>query len=183
MLSWYRLDPLYARFPDGADPADLLALAGPTGLTEALAAAEPLANRLIDERLANLPLADAVLEAARVVAARPSRHWDQGSSAISSRLAVPRAQVQHALRTLVNEWTTDPRQAAQQPLQALGEVKRRISRAIEVATQHRRTTPARHRDEPLQPDPEPAGSTYRTKPEAKRIPPPSRVGMPHTRTR
>ncbi len=131
MLSCYRLDPLYARLPDGTDPADLLAVAGPTALTDALAAAQPLAEQLIDERLANLPPTHAVLEAARVVAARPSRHWDHDSTAISSRLGVPTVQVRHALRTLVNEWNTDPRQAAQQPLQALGEVKRRISRAIE----------------------------------------------------
>jgi len=183
MLSCYRLDPLYARLPDGTDTADLLALAGPTALTEALAGAQPLADQLIDERLANLPPADAVLEAARVVAARPSRQWDQGSSAISSRLGVPTVQLRQALRRLVNQWNTDPRQAAQQPLQALGEVKRRISRAIEDPGEQRRTALARRLDQPHQPDPEPAGSTYRTKPEVRRLPLPSRAGMPHTRTR
>jgi DNA primase len=182
MLSCYRLDPLYARLPEGTDPADLLALAGPTGLTEALTAAQPLAERLLEERLANLPSADALLEAARVVAARPSRHWDQGSTAISSRLGVPRVQVRHALDTLVNQWTTDPRQAAQQPLQAIGEVKRRISKAIEVATQQHRTALPRHLDQRRQPDRQKAGNTSRT-PEEKRIPSPSRTGMPRNRTR
>ena len=176
------VDPLYARLPEGTGPAELVAVMGPTGLTAALAAAQPLAEQLIDERLANLPPTHAVLEAARVVAARPSRHWDQGSTAISTRLGVPTVQVRHALRTLVNQWNTDPRQAAQQPLQALGEVKRRISRAIEVATQHRRTALPRHLDQRRQPDPQPAGNTYRT-PEAKRIPPQSRTGMPRNRTR
>jgi hypothetical protein len=123
------VDPLYARLPEGTGPAELVAVMGPTGLTAALAAAQPLAEQLIDERLKNLPPTHALLEAARVVAARPSRHWDQGRTAISTRLGVPTVQVRHALRTLVNEWNTDPRQAAQQPLQALGEVKRRISRA------------------------------------------------------
>jgi DNA primase catalytic core len=182
MLSCYRLDPLYARLPDGTDPADLLALKGPTALTEALAAAQPLAEQLIDERLANLPPADALLEAARVVAARPSRHWDQGSTTISSRLAVPTVQVRHALHALVNQWNTDPRQAAQQPLQVLGEVKRRISKAIEVVTQHRRTALPRHLDQRRQPDPQEAGNTHRT-PEAKRIPPPRGAGMPRTQPR
>ncbi|HKN42428.1 MAG TPA: hypothetical protein VJW23_00785, partial [Propionibacteriaceae bacterium] len=134
---------------------------------------------LIDERLANLPPADALIEVARVVAARPSRHWNQGSTAISSRLGVPTVQVRHALRTLVDEWNTDPRQAAQQPLQALGEVKRRISREIELATQHHRTALPRHLDQPRQP----AGSKNRTKPELRRIPPPSRAGTPRTPTR
>ncbi len=183
MLSCYRLDPLHARLPDGTDPADLLALTGPTALTDALAAAQPLAEQLIDERLKNLPPTHAVLEAARVVAARPSRHWDQDSTAISTRLGVPTVQVRHALRTLANQWNTDPRQAAQQPLQALGEVKRRISSAIEDPGEQRRTAPARLLDQRRQPDPQPAGSTYRTKPEVRRIPPPSRAGTPHTRTR
>jgi DNA primase catalytic core len=182
MLSCYRLDPLYARLPDGTDPADLLAFKGPTGLTDMLAGAQPLAEQLIDERLKNLPSADAMLEAARVVAARPSRHWDQGGTAISSRLGAPRVQVRHALRTLVNEWNTDPRQAAQQPLQALGEVKRRISKANEVATQQHRTALPPHLDQRRQPNPQPAGNTNRT-PEAKRIPPPSRAGRSRTRTR
>jgi DNA primase catalytic core len=182
MLSCYRLDPRYARLPDGTDPADLLAIAGPTGLTDALAAAQPLAEQLIDERLNNLPPADAVLEATRVVAARPSRHWDQGSTAISSRLGVSRVQVRHALHTLVNDWNTDPRQAAQQPLQALGEVKRRISKVIELATQHRGTTLSHHLDQRRRPNRHEAGNTYKT-PEAKRIPPSSRTGTPRTPTR
>jgi DNA primase len=182
MLSSYRLDPLYARLPDGTDPADLLALKGPTALTDALTAAQPLAEQLINERLANLPPTDALLEAARVVAARPSRHWNQDSTTISSRLGVPRVQVRQALRTLVNDWNTDPRQAARQPLQALGEVKRRIPRTIELATQHRRTALPPQLDQRRQPNPQEAGNTYRT-PAAKRRPPPSRAGMPRTRTR
>jgi len=87
ILSCYRLDPLHARLPDGTDPADLLALGGPTALTEALTASQPLAERLLAERRANLPPADAVLEATRIVAARPSHYWKQGSSAINHNSA------------------------------------------------------------------------------------------------
>jgi DNA primase catalytic core len=142
-LSCYRLDPLYTPLPEGTDPADLLALRGPTALTEALRAAQPLADRLLNERLENLPPAQALLEAARVVAARPSRHWDHGSSAIGSRLRVPMAQVRHTMLTFVNEWNTDPRRAAQQPLQAISEVKRRISTLAKRPTEQRRTPLAR----------------------------------------
>jgi DNA primase catalytic core len=141
MLSCYRLDPLYARLLDGTDPADLLALRGPTALTKALAATQPLAERLLEERLANLPPAEALLEAARVVAARPSRRWDQDSSAISFRLGVPMAQVRHTLLTLVKQWNSDPRRAAQQPLQTIGEVKHRISTATASPAEQRRTPP------------------------------------------
>jgi DNA primase catalytic core len=127
LLTPYRLDPLYLRLPEGSDPADLLCRAGPAALTEALDGAQPLAQRLLDERLTNLPPTQALLEAVRVVAARPSRHWHPDSSEISSRLGVPTAQVRQHLLTLVREWNTDPRKAAQQPLQAVNEVKTRIS--------------------------------------------------------
>jgi DNA primase len=143
MLSCYRLDPHHAPLPEGTDPADLLALRGPTALTEVLAAAQPLAERLLDERLASLPPAEALLEAARVVAARPARHWEQGSSAISTRLGVSMAQVRHTLLTLIKDWNTDPRRATQQPLQTIGKVKHPISTAGESPAQQRRTPLAR----------------------------------------
>jgi DNA primase len=143
MLSKYRLDPLHAPLPEGTDPADLLALKGPTALTRALAAAQPLAERLLEERLANLPPAQALLEAAWVVAARPARHWDQGSTAISLRLGVPMAQIRHTLLPLVKQWNTDPRRAAQQPLQTIGEVKHRILTTAASPAEQRRTRLAR----------------------------------------
>jgi DNA primase catalytic core len=184
LLSCYRLDPLYARLPDGTDPADLLALAGPAALTEALAAAQPLAERLLGERLANLPPAQAALEAARVVAARPSRHWDPDSSTVSALLRVPIVQVRHSLLTLVKEWNTDPRQAAQQPLQAIGEVKRRIAAAIEGSAGQPRMAPARGLNQRLQPTPQSTGASRRTKPsEPRRTPRPGRGGTPQSRGR
>jgi hypothetical protein len=69
--------------------------------------------------MANLSPAEALLEATRIIAARPPHHWEEGSSAISARLGVPIAQVRRSLITLVKEWNTDPRRAAQQPLQAI----------------------------------------------------------------
>jgi hypothetical protein len=84
----------------------------------------------------------------------PPGHPPTGTSAaISSRLGIPTVQVCRALRTLANEWNIDPRQAAEQPLQALGEVKCRISKAIEDPGEPRRTAPARRLDQPHQPDP------------------------------
>jgi DNA primase catalytic core len=183
LLSSFRLGPLYARLPEGTDPAELLAIAGPTALTDALAGAQPLAERLMDERMKNLPPAEALLEATRVVAARPSRHWDQDSSAIGVRLGVPIAQVRHSLLTLVNEWNTDPRQAAQQPLLAIGNVKRRISAAVERPADRLWTAPARGLDQRVHPNPQSTGSTRRTKPESRRVPPSSRTGTPRTPAR
>jgi DNA primase catalytic core len=143
MLSKYRLDPLYPRLPVGTDPADLLALRGPKALTEALAAAQPLADRLLNERLDNLPPPQALLEAARVVAARSPRHWNQDSSVISTRLDVPMAKVRHTLLTFVKDWNTDPRRAAQQSLQAVSDLERRISAVAESPAKQQRTAIAR----------------------------------------
>jgi hypothetical protein len=52
-------------------------------------------------------------------------------------------RVRHTLLTLVKEWNTDPRRAAQQPLQTIGEGKCRISTAAESPAEQRRTTLAR----------------------------------------
>jgi DNA primase catalytic core len=143
MLSCHRLDPLHAQLPEGTDPADLLALKGPTALTEALTAAQPLAERLLNERLTNLPPAQALLETARVIAARPTHRWEHGSSAISTRLGIPMAQVRHTLLTLVKDWNTDPRRAAQRPLQTISEVKHPKSTAGERPAEQRRTPAGR----------------------------------------
>jgi DNA primase catalytic core len=143
MLSCHRLDPLHALLPEGTDPADLLALKGPTALTKALAAAQPLAERLLEERLANLPSTEALREAAWVIAARPARHWDQGSSALSRRLGVPMTQVHQTLLTLVKQWNTDPRRAMQQPLEATNEVKHRISSTVKSPGEQPKTPLAR----------------------------------------
>jgi DNA primase len=114
ILSSYRLDPLHAPLADGADPADLLALKGPTALTRALGAG---------------------------VAARPARHWDQDSSAISLRLGAPIAQIRHTVLTLVKQWNNDPRRAAQQPLRAISEVKHRIPTAAGPSPAEQQRTP------------------------------------------
>jgi DNA primase catalytic core len=142
-LSCYRLDALYAQLPEGTDPADLLALRGPNALTEALAAAQSLAEQLLDERLTNLPPVQALLEAARVVAARPSSHWEQDSRTISTRLDVPMAQVRHTLLTLITQWNAEPRRAAQQSLQAISAATRRLPTAAKSAAEQRRTPLAR----------------------------------------
>src|SRR4029450_6537810 len=125
--------------------------------------------------MATLPPAMLCSEATRIVAARPSDHWEQGSSAISARLGVPIAQVRCSLLTLAKEWNTDPRQAAQQPLQAIGDVKRRIAAAIEDRAGQPRTAPARGLEQRLHQNPQPAGRMRRTKPERKLVPPSSRT--------
>jgi DNA primase catalytic core len=129
ILTPQRLDPLYAQLPDGSDPADLLAQCGPAALTAALVHARPLGEHLLDERLTNLPSDQALLEATRIIAARPARCWDEVSTTISTRLNLPLGRVRHTLLSHVKQWNTDARRAASTPLQAVNDVKTRLAEA------------------------------------------------------
>jgi DNA primase catalytic core len=137
LLTAYRLDPRYALLPDGTDPADLLALNGPETLTTVLDQAGPLGDELINERLTSLPPDQARLEAARVLAARPTGCWDQGSNTISSRLKVPVDAVRQTLLVHVKDWNSDPRRAAAKPLQGVNEVKSRLAGAAPIGPEQR----------------------------------------------
>jgi DNA primase catalytic core len=125
----HRIDPLYAQLPEGSDPAGLLARHGPAALTAALDQARPLGDELANERLTNLPQDQALLEAARVVAARPPAYWDEGSSTISSHLNTPLPAVRQTLLAHVKDWNTDPRRAATKPLRGINDVKTRLAAA------------------------------------------------------
>jgi DNA primase len=117
-------DPLYAQLPDATD---LIAAGNKAGLVEALAGATPLAELLIEERLAHLPPAQAALEAARIVAAQPPERWETGTQHIAHQLHLPASLIQGALKDLVNAWNRDPRAAAQIPLHHASEVKARLA--------------------------------------------------------
>jgi DNA primase catalytic core len=137
ILASHRLDSRYAKLPEGFDPADLLALNGPAGLTAVLDQAGPLGEQLINERLTNLPPDQARLEATRILAARPTACWDEGSSIISSRLNLPLPSIRQTLLAHVKEWNTDPRRATAKPLQAVTDLKRRITGAAQVPPEQR----------------------------------------------
>jgi DNA primase len=137
MLTPYRLDPRYARLPEGTDPADLLDPNGPEALTTVLDQARPLCQRFVEERLASLPPEQAQSEAARVVAARPPAYWDQGSSTISSRLNLRLPAVRRTLLVHVQEWNLDARRAAKRPLQGVNEVKGRPAGAAPIGPDQR----------------------------------------------
>jgi len=137
ILTPYGLDPGYAQFPEGLDPADMLELRGPSPLRRVLLGARPLAEVLVEKRLANLPPAQAIPEAAQIVAARPSARWATGSDRISSRLQASMATVRRDLHRAVTEWNRDPRNAAQKPLQNITEVRGRLDAAVTRPPQER----------------------------------------------
>jgi DNA primase catalytic core len=149
VLATHRLDPLYARLPEGSDPADLLTLHGPRTLTAALGQARPLGEQLINERLTTLPPEQAQLEATRVLATRPPTYWDEGSSTISSRLKVPLDAVRQTLLVHVKDWNGDPRRAATKPLQGVNEVKRRLTGTAQTQPRQRWASLAEELDQRL----------------------------------
>jgi len=137
MLTVHRLDPRYAQLPEGSDPADLLAHHGSAALVAAVDRALPLGERLLHERLSNLPPDQAQHEATRVVAARPPASWDEGSRTISSRLKVPLHAVRETLLAHVKDWNTSPRRAATKPLQGVNDLKRRLTGAAQIPPEQR----------------------------------------------
>jgi DNA primase len=149
ILTAYRLDPRYAQLLEGSDPADLLARHVPAALVAALDRAVPLGERLLDERLSNLPPDQAQHEATRIVAARPAASWDEGSRTISSRLNVPLHAVRQTLLAHVKYWNTNPRRAATKLLHAVNDVKTRLAGAAQIPPEQRWAALANQLDQRL----------------------------------
>ncbi len=150
MLTPHGLDPGYARFPDGLDPADLLAQRGPAALTAAVASGQPafrsLGDQLLTERLDNLGAEQARLAAMRVISARPSRAWEPGVNQVRARLQLSQLQARRDLRDAVKTWDADPRKAALAELHKSSEVRARLSAAADKTPAERWAPLARELD-------------------------------------
>ena len=68
-------------------------------------------------------------EAARIIAARPARCWDEGSTTVSTRLNLPLPRVRETLLSHIKQWNADPRRAASTPVRAVNDVKIRLAAA------------------------------------------------------
>ncbi|HEX8509100.1 MAG TPA: toprim domain-containing protein, partial [Propionibacteriaceae bacterium] len=135
ILTSHRLNPSYAELPDNSDPASVLADHGAAVLNRVLAAARPLSDLLIAERLAHLPTDQACLETVRVLAASSTDRWDIGIDTISSKLHVPLTHVRRDLLELAKQSSADPRQAAAAPLRNIHQVKARLAAATSGPTE------------------------------------------------
>jgi DNA primase catalytic core len=100
-------DPQHAALPRGLDPADVLRTAGPAALRRHLEQAGPLANALVDERLAHLPVAAGLAEALAVVAAGDAERWRSRTTDIARRLHVPVEVALTQLIPAVAAWDRD----------------------------------------------------------------------------
>jgi DNA primase catalytic core len=125
-------DPLFAHFPDGTDPAELVARGQSARLIKSLANARPLGERLVDERFAHLTPAEAAMDAVRIVAAQPPDRWEAGAQHIADQLQVPASVIRAALTDMANAWNRDPRAAAQIPLRDASQIKSRLARDTHV---------------------------------------------------
>lgn len=150
MLTPHGMDPGYARFPDGLDPADLLAQRGPAALTATVASGQPafrsLGDQLLTERLDNLGAEQARAAAMRVISARPSRAWEPGVNQVRARLQLSQLQARRDLRDAVKTWDADPRKAALAELHKSSEVRARLSAAAEKTPAERWAPLARELD-------------------------------------
>ncbi|WP_137122034.1 MobF family relaxase [Segeticoccus rhizosphaerae] len=149
LLVQHGLDPGHTRFPDGHDPADTLTLCGPAVLRDALRHAAPLANALVEERLTNLPPDRAPAEAARVIAARPSRFWLNDAVAVASRLAVGTAITDQDLLLGAQAWNSDPAKTAAAQLDKVIDARTRMQRADQRPAHERWAPLARELDSRL----------------------------------
>lgn len=150
MLTPHGMDPGYARFPDGLDPADLLAQRGPAALTAAVASGQPafrsLGDQLLNERLDNLAPEQARVAAMRVISARPSRAWEPGVSQVRARLHVSQLQARRDLHDAVKSWDADPKNAAVAELHKSSDVRARLAAAADKTPAERWAPLARELD-------------------------------------
>ncbi|MDN4175202.1 MobF family relaxase [Nocardioides sp. SOB77] len=150
MLTPHGLDPGFARFPDGLDPADLLAQRGPAALTAAVASGQPafraLGDQLLTERLDNLAPEQARVAAMRILSARPSRAWEPGVNQVRARLQLSQLQARRDLRDAVKTWDADPRKAALAELHKSSDVRARMAAAADKTPAERWAPLARELD-------------------------------------
>ena len=126
MLTGRGLDPAHVEMPAGSDPAGLLAEHGPAALAEALSSPRPLGEVLLTERIDHLTNDRARLEAAKVLAAQPSRAWEPGLDQVVARLQVSQVQARRDLAAAVTAWDADPRRAANEGANGVSDVKARL---------------------------------------------------------
>lgn len=133
-------DPRHATLPAGLDPADLLSVAGPDALRARLQQARPLADTLIDERLAHLPPAVALHQALTVVAAGDAQHWTDRASGIARRLYVPADVALTALLPRVGAWDRNRHEESDRLIHAGAETRDRLT-ALGTQTPAQRWAP------------------------------------------
>jgi DNA primase catalytic core len=118
------LHPRHADLPEGSDPAELLATDHTQQLLDALDHARPLADVLIEERLTNLPPAEAALAAAPVIAAQPVDSWEPSLHTVAEQVRVDADLIRTTVWPFIHAWNNDPTRLADQQLGLTSHVRR-----------------------------------------------------------
>jgi DNA primase catalytic core len=116
ILTPHLLHPRHAALPEGSDPAELVATGHTQQLLDALDHARPLADALIEERLTNLPPAEAALAAAVVIAAQPVEAWEPSVHIVAEQVGVDADVIRTTVWPFIHAWNNDPARLADQQL-------------------------------------------------------------------
>jgi DNA primase catalytic core len=123
------LHPRHAALPAGSDPADLVGTGHAQQLLDALDHARPLADAMIDERLTNLPPAEAALAAAPVIAAQPVEAWEPSLHTVAERVVVDADLIRTTVWPFIHAWNQDPTRLADQQLGLTSNLRDRLTAA------------------------------------------------------
>ena len=98
-------------------------------LLDALDHARPLADVLIEERLTNLPPAQAALAATVVIAAQPVDAWEPSVHTVAERIGVDADVIRTTVWPFIHAWNNDPARLADQQLGLTTQVRDRLTAA------------------------------------------------------
>jgi DNA primase catalytic core len=129
ILTPHLLQPRHAALPEGSDPAELVATGHPEQLLDALDHARPLADVLIDERLTNLPPAEAALAAATVIAAQLVEAWEPSIHTVAEQVGVDTDVIRTTVWPFIHAWNNNPTRLADQQLSLTSHVRDRLTTA------------------------------------------------------
>jgi DNA primase len=137
LLAPHLVDPRFARFKSGEDPASVLERHGRNELVLALQNSRPLAEELIAERLANIEARDQLAEPAQVIAARPAQHWPRDIASLAHRIGTESAEVEKAVATYAADFSNARRRYSSDRLDAVSVVRERLEHAANATPAER----------------------------------------------
>ena len=127
LLTQHAVSPRSVALPDGSDPADILHRCGPEALAASVNSAHPLAQDLIDARLAHASGPTSVKDLAAVIAADAPSRWLTQARDLTARTDAKLAQILTDLADATQRWNRQPSLTAQHQLSAASD--HRVARA------------------------------------------------------
>ncbi|WP_202865395.1 MobF family relaxase [Ornithinimicrobium sufpigmenti] len=137
LLAQHNVPTFAAPLPEGTDPAAMLHDQGADAVTGAILGSSPLSDLLLEERLTNLPVDEALEPAARVLATADPSSWDRACTEIVDRLGTDEATTRRALHQAVRAWHDDPHAVATQQLDNARDVRARLDAAARQTPEQR----------------------------------------------